>query len=204
MNRTLLFTLLFFALNVCLLSSCSYSIKVSTFKEDGINLSNYKTYAWVAPGDTTLNSLRDDKAFAGVIQQSADAELKKKGMKIDNQNPDAVFIFDAKIEEQIVYRETTSANPWIGYTGYGYGYGYGYIGSGYYTGSNTQTYFHTETHSNLIDQGILGYTMYDRKTGKLLWRGVATQKITTNPDIERSIKKATQNIFAKLPIQIKK
>jgi hypothetical protein len=202
MNRITLPVLFLFALTAGLLSSCSYAIKVSTFKEEGINLSNYKTYAWAAPGDTTLNTLRDDKIFAAVIVNAADVELKKKGMKVDNQNPDVVFIFDSKIEEQVVYRESTSPNPWLGYSGYGYGYGY--MGPGYYMGTNNLTTFHTETHSTLIDQGMLGYTMYDRKTGKLLWRGVATQKISKNPDIEKSIKKATKNIFAKLRIYIKK
>jgi len=191
-----------FALTLSLLSSCSYTIKVSSFQEKDIAFSNYKTYAWAAPGDTTLNSLRDDKIFAATIVNAADAELKKKGMVADSQNPDAVFIFDSKIEEQVVYRETTSPNPWMGYSGYGYGYGY--VGPNYYLGSNTITYFHTETHSALIDQGILGYTMYDRKTGKLLWRGVATQQISKDPDIEKSIKTATQKIFTKLPVRIKK
>ena len=154
----------------------------------------------MAPNDTALNTRRDDKVYAGVIQSAANSELKKKGMKIDNQNPDAIFIFDSKIEEQIVYRQSTTPNAWVGYGGYAYGY----VGSGFYTGVSTGGYYNsTETHSVLIDEGVLGYTMYDRKTSKLLWRGAATQKVNNHTDFERSIKKATSFIFAKLPLKIK-
>lgn len=196
MNRIVLYFL--FALSVGLLSSCSSEIKVSSYSAAATNFSNYKTYAWVAPGDTTLNTKRDDKIYAGLIQASADKHIAKKGLSIDNQNPDAVFMFDTKIDETVEYNQrqvNTNLNAGLS-SGYG-GYGYGYVGPGYYASSNVPIY-ENEFTPVPIDEGTLSYSMFDRKTGKLLWRGVAKQKLDAKTNIERSIKSATSYIFVKL------
>src|SRR5690349_4324555 len=89
-----------------LLYSCSGSLKISASKADPDELKNYKTYAWIAPGDTALNTRRDDKIYAGLIESTANKELQGKGMKVDNQNPDVVFMFDTHIDEKVEYRQT--------------------------------------------------------------------------------------------------
>lgn len=185
-------------LNLILLASCSGSIKVSSYKTPDVNLSNYKTYAWIAPGDTALNSRRDDKVYAGFIQHTADAELKKKGMTIDNKDPDAVIIFDTKIMEHTELRQTPVVTGSMGYGGYGYGY----TGAGYYAGGSAPIYGGGLA-SISVEEGNLMYTLYDRKTGNLLWRASGTQTLTAKTNIEKTIKKATNFIFAKLPIKHK-
>lgn len=201
MNRIKLVALFLFALNIYLLSSCSNAIQTSAYTAAATNLLDYKTYAWVAPGDTTLNTKRDDKIYAGLIQASADKELVKKGLKIDNQNPDAVFIFDANIEETLEYHQA-QVNTNVGYTYSNGGFGYGYVGPGYYVSSNVPIY-QNEVSAVPIDEGTLSYAMYDRKTGKLLWKGVATQKLDAHTDIERSIKNAARFIFVKMHVKHK-
>lgn len=196
MNRISLVAIFLFAITICLVCSCANKITTSSYTAAAIDLSAYKTYAWVAPGDTALNGRRDDKIYAGLIQSTADKQLEKKGLTIDNQNPDAVFMFETKIDEKLQYRQT-QINSNVGVT-YGYGgFGYGYVGPGYYASSNVPIY-QNEVSAVPIDEGTLSYAMYDRKTGKLLWKGVATQKLDAKTNIEHSIKSAASFIFAKL------
>lgn len=203
MKQTLQLTFFLFTTSVFLFTACSNSLQTSTYTAVATNLAEYKTYAWVAPGDTALNTRRDDKIYAGLIQTSADKELGKKGMKIDNQNPDAVFMFDTKIEETEEYRQT-QVNTGYGYGGMGYGgFGYGYAGPAYYVGSSVPVY-QTEVSAVPVDEGTLSYSMYDRKTGKLLWRGVGTQKLDAGTNIERTIKNAASFIFAEMKVKHKK
>lgn len=181
------------------LCACSGSLKISASKVDKAELKNYKTYAWIAPGDTALNTRRDDKIYAGLIESSANKELQKKGMTIDNQNPDVVFMFDTHIDEKIEYRKIADNRD----ASFGFGgYAYGYHGAGYYTGGYNPNQGFESTHI-LVDEGTLSYSMFDRKTGKMLWKGAATQNLDNKTNVEATIKKATRSIFSKLPIKPK-
>src|ERR1043165_7492433 len=103
--------LLFTLLLAVSLFSCSKKTKVMSSKTDPAKLTKYKTFAWIAPGDSALNSRRDDKVYAAVIEEAANAELMAKGMLMDTQNPDVVFMFDTRIDEKVQYRNTpTRAN----------------------------------------------------------------------------------------------
>lgn len=198
MNQTP-FKILLSIIVAVLLYACSGSLKVSASKADPAELKKYKTYAWIAPGDTALNTRRDDKIFAGLIEESANKELKNKGMKIDNQSPDAVFMFDTHIDEKVENRHAPSNTN--GSFGYG-GYTYGYYGAGYYSGVYNPMQG-LETTYIIVEEGTLGYTMYDRKTGKILWSGSAITNLDEKTDVEAVIKKATSFIFSKLPIKHK-
>ena len=52
----------------------------------------YKTFAWIAPGDSVLNRFRPDKVFGGFIMHTANQELKNKGMVVDTIRPSAIFL----------------------------------------------------------------------------------------------------------------
>ncbi len=196
MNLTSLRLLLCMASAASLLS-CS-GLKVTASGPDADQLKKYKTYAWVAPGDTALNTRRDDKAYAGLIESFADAELADKGMKIDNQNPDAIFMFDTKIEDRAETRSSASNNAPLSFGGYSYGY----HGSGYYTGAYNPMQG-MDSDVMIVEEGTITYSMFDRQTGKLLWKGSATKKVNHKTNIEATVKKATSFIFAKLPIKQK-
>lgn len=191
--------LLALLLFVVLFTSCKSSLTIWASKTDPNELKKYKTYAWVAPGDSALSSRRDDKLYAGLIESSANKELQKMGMTLDNVNPDAVFMFDTKIDEKVVTRKAAET----GYNAYGYGgYAYGYNGAGYYQGAYNPMRG-LETASMLVEQGTLSYLMYDRQTAKLVWQGTAKKDLSKNTNIESTIKRAATFIFAKLPVKLK-
>ncbi|MGC3947012.1 MAG: DUF4136 domain-containing protein [Chryseolinea sp.] len=176
--------------------SCKSNLTVWASKTDPNELKKYKTYAWVAPGDSALTTRRDDKLYAGLIESSANKELQKMGMKLDNENPDAVFMFDTKIDEKIVTRKAAET----GYNANGYGgYAYGYNGGGYYRGAYNPMRG-LETGSMMVEQGTLSYLMYDRQTAKLVWQGTAKKDLSKKTNIESTIKRAASFIFAKLQI----
>jgi hypothetical protein len=195
------FRFLLCMLSAVILCSCSGSLKISASKVDRAALEKYKTYAWIAPGDTTLNTRRDDKKYAGFIENSANKVLQSKGMKIDNQNPDVVFMFDTHIDETVEYRQRASnSNAGFGFGGYSYGYN---GGGGYYYSGSANPMAGLESSHIIVEEGTLSYSMYDRKASKLIWRGSAVKTLNAKTNIEATIKKATGFIFAKLPIRHK-
>lgn len=157
----------------------------------GADLKKYKTYAWVKPGNPDDETRKDDKLFSGLILETANMELEKKGFKLDTENPQAVFVFDTKVEERVKYTQ----NPYVA-TGVGYG-GPGYYGGYYMPVSGGQNVAHETTH------GMLFIEMYDTKTQTLLWSGSAKEEITKKNDLEKDIKKAIKQIFVRLPVKHK-
>ena len=73
---------------IVFMGACSGGIQTSSTTTKGAELKNYKTYAWVKPGDEDDASRKDDKLFSGLILESANKELQKKGFKLDAENPD--------------------------------------------------------------------------------------------------------------------
>ena len=169
--------------------SCSEGIHTSSWKAKGVDLKKYKTYAWVAPGDTALNGRRDDKLFAGTIQNAADNELRKKGMVMDVNSPDAVFMFDTHLEDRLKYSQSPTLTMGVGFGGPGYYVGgYAPVAGGQITASPYK-------------EGFLVIEMFDLKTKQSVWRGYANKSLDDSSDITAIIQTAVHNIFVYLPIK---
>jgi len=180
-----------------LLSSCSGELHTSSWKASGVNLKTYKSYAWIAPGDSILGNRRDDKLYAGTIQHFADLELKKKGFAVNSQDPDAVFMFDTRLEDHVRYTQSPSVSVGVAVGGPGY-----YGAPGYYMGGMVPVAGGDIT-ASYYKQGTLIIEMYDLKTSKLLWRGLASKDIDQTTDINYLLQKAIHDIFIYLPVKHK-
>ncbi|GIL24428.1 MAG: hypothetical protein BroJett042_29410 [Bacteroidota bacterium] len=98
-----------------LLSSCSVTVK-ETF-DTKVDFGNYKTYCWMAGcefkftgPDYLKDSLLQDK-----IKQAIIVELAKKGLTLDNDNPDLLigFTITVKDEKAIVYHRAEDSPIFI-------------------------------------------------------------------------------------------
>jgi hypothetical protein len=175
------------------LLSCSGNLQTYSDTDPKIDLKSYKSYAWIAPGDSVLNPERKDKVYGKLIVNSADAELTKKGMTVDIHKPDALFTFDTKIEEKVKYARAAPASVDPGYVG---AYGYYYVGDQAPTRGG-------EIMPSTYEEGLLYFIMYDTKTGKRIWSGGATKPLTASDEAEKLVKTVVKKIFTRLPIKHK-
>jgi Domain of unknown function (DUF4136) len=173
-----------------LISSCA-GIKVDSNQSKGVDFKKYKTFAWVRPEDPNHESRKDDKVYSRLILELANAELLKKGFVLDTLNPEAIFIFDTRVEAEISHSQGQPT-----YNGYGYD-GYGYYGGYYYT----PTASHVSQKE--YEQGMLYIDMLDAKTRVPLWGGWASAKLTAKSDVEKDIRVAVKSIFARLNVMHK-
>jgi Domain of unknown function (DUF4136) len=186
MNGTVLFLALIF-------SSCG-GIQIDSTQTKGVDLKKYKTYAWGKPGDSDHDTNQqprkvNNKPYAGLIKRLANEELLKKGFVLDTLKPDAIFVFNSRVEERL-----TSSHGNVN-TGYGYD-GYGYYGGGYYSpvgvGRSSQ---------HAYEEGMLYVDMLDTKTRTPLWGGWAKKKLTAKSDVEADVRSAVAKIFNQLKVQ---
>ena len=156
----------------------------------------FKTYAWLAPGDSVLNRPDPQKLFGGYVEKAANEELKSRGLNLVKENPDAVLLFFTSSEEFIQYSESATLS-----VGVGVGVGYpGYYGGGYYVGGSVPVAGGKVTATVKAD-GSLGYSMYDNSTGKLVWTGKVEKKFKLSDDIAKMIEDYTIKIFKKYPVK---
>jgi hypothetical protein len=156
------------------------------------DFTKYKTYAWLAPGDTVFNKYRTEKVYAGLITLSANEELAARGLKQVNENPDAIFIFYTSVEEFTKYSQGATLSM-----------GVAVAGPGYYAAGSAPVAGGKITASTMED-GTLSYAMYDYKTTKLIWSGRVEKSFKPSDDVQKLITYNTTQIFKKLPIKKQK
>ncbi len=172
---------------------------VSSDYNTSTDFTKYKTYAWLAPGDSVLNRPDPFKLFGGYVEKAANQELTSRGLKLVKEKPDAVLMFFTSVEEFIHYSESATLS-----VGVGVGVGYpGYYGGGYYVGGSVPVAGGKVTATTKED-GSLGFSMYDTSTGKLVWNGKAEKQFKMSDDIAKIIEDYTRKIFKKSPIKKQK
>jgi len=162
--------------------------KVVSDHDRTADFSKYKTYAWIAPGDSVLNRYRNEKVYGGLITYLANQELKGRGMKPDTLNPDAIFVFDTQVESVTQYRQGAVLSVGVAVAGPGYyAGGYAPVAGGKITSSTSE-------------DGMINYAMYDATSRQLLWSAHATRNFKMSDDIQKLIEESTKKIFKKFPM----
>lgn len=179
-----------------ILVSCSGGIQSYASKTKGVDLKKYKTFAWIKPEDAENDRKQDDRYYAPVIVKTSNDELIKKGFTLETENPDAVFLFEAHVENRITYTQSPQVS-----VGFGFG-GPGYYG-GYYGGYMSAPVAGGQVTKHQTEVGLLSLQMYDTKTKQLLWSGRAQGNLAFGGDLEADIKTAIKHIFMRLPVKHK-
>ena len=169
------------------MTSSLHAQSVTVDYDTKTDFKKFKTYAWLAPGDSVLNRDRRDKLFSGSITYAANAELASRGMKIDSLKPDAIFLFFTSTQEVTSYSQTPMLSVGVGVAGPGYYVG----GSAPVAGGNIiET---TET------DGVLKFAMYDTQTRKQVWTGMVNKTFKPSDDVTQLVMDYTAKIFKKYP-----
>ena len=182
-----------------LLFSCTSSMNTFTDYNKDVDLNKYKTYAWLAPGDslgTNLQNQQIEMTYSKVIMNGSNDCLKKKGMVHDNEKPDCVFKFSMGLDNKMAYSQSPTVSVGVGVAAPGYG------GMGYYGGVAVPVSGGNVTESR-ADEAFLYIQMFDTKTGALLWTGGARKAIDNSADSQKNLKLALNAIFANLKIKHK-
>jgi hypothetical protein len=175
---------------ICL--ALSVSLRAQSIKSDHdtkTDFKKFKTYAWLAPGDSVLNRYRKDKLYGGSITYAANQELISRGLKMDTLHPDAVFLFFTSVEEITTYSQTPTLSLGVGVAGPGY-----YVaGSAPVAGGKII--------ATAEEDGILKFAMYDTQTRKQVWTGMANKTFKLTDDVQQLVMDYTAKIFKKYPVK---
>jgi hypothetical protein len=178
--------------SILISSSSIYAQSVECDYNTQTDFTKFKTYAWLAPGDSVLNRYRADKPFGGYVMLYANQELSSRGLTMDTLQPDAIFMFYTSVEEITRYSQSPTLSVGVGVAGPGYYVsGYAPVAGGTIT-------------STTVEDGSLKFSMYDTETKKLVWTGMVSKQFKMSDDVVELISKYTEKIFKKYPVKKKK
>src|SRR5262245_3089199 len=158
-------------IGVTLLTAVVYAQKVVVDSDPKAPFAAYKTYAWV-DGTAAPNPLNEQRLHAAI-----EAKLAQRGLTWGRSNPDLAVVTHVTTRER---QELVVS-----------GFGYGWWGGGGYGSAWTESY---------VD-GTLVVDVYDARTKKMVWRGVASATASSKPTKNASkMQKAVDKMFAKFPV----
>jgi hypothetical protein len=169
-------------------SLAAFAGDVRTDYDHIANLSQYSTYSW---GKIQTSN----PFFVNRIQQAVDKQLQAKGWKlVPTGGAVTVFATDNVHDQQQVQTMYDNLDGWGGGWGWGgWGWGAGWADPGLGTGIATTT---TIDHSI----GNLVIDLFEGSSKKLLWRGLATEDLSSNADKNTKIVAGDiNNMFKNFP-----
>jgi hypothetical protein len=178
-----------FLVAAALVASCT-SVKVVTDMDQAVDFSQYKTYSflgWQNNSDQILNDF--DKRR---IRDAFISEFETRGMTYAEEGGDMdVSLF-------IVVDQKTTTTAYTNYYGGRYGGYYRYRGGWGYGYAST-----TYSESDYLE-GTLVMDVFDGKSKKQIWQGIATSTVSENPDKrEKTIPSKINALMNKFPVQPK-
>ncbi len=173
-----------------LVGSFSCSTPAYVEKSDSVNLSNYKTYAWIDTRATESDESKRATAYADIaVHNATDAELAKWGWTEVTDNPDVLISYDVFVERNTeVQREAVYSQP---YTRYYYNRYLRRWSPIYYP----QQFMGYQTYETPVREGTITITMQDAKTDKQIWQGWTVERLGNSGIRDLDVRKSVRNIF---------
>jgi hypothetical protein len=176
-----------------MLASCGAVAHIE--KDDTVNFSNYKTYAWVETSESATESAKTEKTLTEQkIQKAVSAELEKQGWKEVKNRPDVLLSYDVLVE-RAVKRDN---NPVYSrpYTRYLYNP---------YTRRVIPIYYPSQFLGYSdgryeVKEGTVTITMVDARSNKTVWQGWTTDEVNSKNLTGKEIQNSVKSIFRKFDV----
>jgi len=160
---------------IILLGGCM-SVRYSHQQDPGTDFSKISTFYCAEAVEEVISSMPryDNKANRGLIHETINKELIKKGYVFQEENPDMYIEYIILIEHRIdtVSQRTTNYRYWAGF----------------------------ETDMYNYKKGTIFVNMVDSKKNNLIWQGKADSVLDRDPKyVKKKISKFIEMIFKDFP-----
>jgi hypothetical protein len=164
-------------------------------KDDTVNFSKYKTFAWTETSDTdSANQKATSDLTERNIKAAVAAELEKQGWRESKTKPDVLLGYDVLVEKNL--RDNSSAMYSRPYTRYLFNpYTRRWIGVYY-----PSQFMGYDNYAYEVREGTVTITMVDAATEKTVWQGWTTSEINSRNLTRKEIEASVKSIFRKFDV----
>ena len=188
-------TKIFLSMLIASMVACSPS--VYTDRAEGVNFTEYETYAYLPSGNREEGS---GTRYTEMIINEVNQEMQARGYRLDNQNPDLLVNVSTMYREEEELLRTPVAGTYEYYT------------TGFYTPTTLEPYYYTgyNTIPQITGVGIreVEYTegtfvvdVIDATNNKIVWRGWSETPVDPS-ELDESVKEYVDNIFEEYPVEV--
>ena len=162
-------------------------------RDETVDFSNYKTFAWVDTKEKKEQRKGSDLLERNVIQ-AVNAELQKSGFRESKTKPDVLLSYDVLVEKTIkedrnpVYSQSFTRSFYNPYTGRWVSLFYP---------SRFLGYDHREYE---VRECTVTISMIDAKTDKTIWQGWTTDVVNSRNMTSKEIQQSVKSIFRKFDV----
>jgi len=178
------------AVAVLMVVGCSAPVHVE--KDDSVDFSRYKSYAWVDRDESKTN--RSNQLMEQKFKSAVSDALDKQGWRIDNRRPDVLISYDVLVERSSreqsdpLYSRPFTRTYFNPYTRRFYNVYYPSQFMGY------------DDYSVPVREGTVTITVTDANTDKVVWQGWTTDEVNSRNLTSREINSAVKSIFRKFDV----
>jgi len=183
----------FLVLVAILIAGPAFAEKIYIDYDEEYDGSNIKTFAWSETKDTSLADT--EPSLHSLIINTIAGYITDSGIEQVDSDPDVYVTYHGSTKEELSL-DTTHYGYSSGVMGYGRYGGYGGYYGRYYGGGSSGS---STTTVRSYKIGTLVVDIWDAKTDKLVWRGIAANiTISENPHkLDNNIEKALKKMIKK-------
>jgi hypothetical protein len=175
------------------LASCSGVAHIE--KDETVNFSNYKTFAWIETSET--KDQKDEKVSDLTeqnIKKYVNSELTKQGWKEVKNKPDILLSYDVLVEKNLKEQNNpVYSRPYTRWFFNPYSRRWASI---YYPSQ----FLGYDGGSYEVREGTITISMIEAKTERTVWQGWATDQVRSKNLTSKEIQSTVKNIFRKFDI----
>lgn len=178
-------------LSTFFLWSCGATAHIE--KDDNINFSQYKTYAWES--GSPIKKDKSNDLVEEQIKKAVNEQLEKNtGWKQVNSNPDLILSYDLMVDKTVNQRsDAVYSNPQV--RTYFNPYTRRYVNIYY-----PSRFIGYDNYDVPVNEGTVSISMVDSKTDKTVWQGWSTDNINSRRFKSSEAKTAVKTIFKKFDL----
>jgi len=180
---------LFLGMAVAALMVVGCSAPVHVEKDNSVDFSRYKSYAWVDQTDNRAN--RTNQLMEQKFKSAVSEAMDKEGWRMDSKRPDVLISYDLLVERGSKQQsEPVYSRPFTRtyYNPYSHRYYSVYYPSEFMGYDNYET---------PVREGTVTITVTDTKTDKVVWQGWTTDEVNSKNLTTKEINSAVKSIFRK-------
>jgi len=179
----------FLGMAVAALMVIGCSAPVHVEKDNSVDFSRYKSYAWVERDESRTN--RSNQLMEQKFKSAVSDALNKQGWRMENRRPDVLISYDVLVERSTRQQsEPVYSRPFsrVFYNPYSRRYYNVYYPSEFMGYDNYET---------PVREGTVTITVTDAKTDKVVWQGWTTDEVNSKNLTTKEINSAVKSIFRK-------
>lgn len=171
--------------------------RVDTQKQAQVDLSNYRSFAFLPNQDTIRNSDYDNAYVNEIVIDEIRQNMRERDFRLERNQPDLLVYYHLMFDEEMA----VNASPV--YTNYSY-YRPGYYVGPYYRNVAYDNYFTvprlagTNIQQVPYREGTIVIDLIDRRTNEIIWRGRADD-VVDPANLEEELRSYVDAIFSEFP-----